>query len=219
MVEYMENHSFFFRDQIERDYSPLVAAPALVASMPAAVRKKLGITDQYIDKKTGKKGWGWPGKLDYLAKTIPGIPNYAQQLATQGTDRRGKGTVGKALAFAGLKSVPVDPSKNAVNLAYQRIHEIGIEKAKLSQQGIGARPPKRMTPAYRKLLDQEKIAKQIAYGGKAAQGYKILPTQGGPSKKKVRSSAGGFTSHLDDSGSGGFKSSGSTSASGFQSGG
>lgn len=194
LVEFFENHSFFFRDQLERDNSPLVAAPAWAKALPKPVQKLTGLTPDYIDKKTGKKELGWKGKADYVFSAVPGTPNYIKQLSTGGTDRRGKGTAGKVLSYLGVKTVPVDPVKNAVNLAYARLDEIAKAKAALNQQGIKAT---NATPAYRKLLDQEKLLKQIAYSGKSAQGYKILPAQGGPSKGsssgfQFNQSTGGF---------------------------
>lgn len=189
VVEYFENHSFFFRDEIEREHSPLVAAPGYVAGLPKGLRGKLGVT-KIIDKASGKRVWAWPGKMDYLAKAVPGTPNYVQQLATGGSDRRGKSTTGKVLGFLGVKAVPIDATRNAVNLAYARMDEIAKAKAALNQQGVNADHP---NSEYTKLLGQEKILRGITYQGKAAQGYKVLPKQGGPSKVRVRApDSGGF---------------------------
>jgi hypothetical protein len=189
IIEYFDNHSFFFRDQLERDNSPLVPAPAYASRLPGPIKKWAGVTDQLIDKKTGKKVLGWKGKADYVFKSVPGTPNYLQQFATQGADRRGKGTVGKVLAFSGVKSVPIDPIRNAVDLAYARMQEIQKRQAELRQQGINAKNP---TPEYTRLLAQLKIVNQIAFQGKSAQGYKVLPKQGGPPKiRSLRVSTGG----------------------------
>ena len=205
-VEFFDNHSFFFRDQLERDNSPLVAAPAWANTLPGPIKKAAGLTPDYIDKKTGKKTWGWKGKADYVFSAIPGTPNYIKQLSTGGTDRRGKSTGGKLLGWVGLKSVPVDPVKNAVNLAYARLDEIGKRKSELNQTGVGVTKGRQETPEYRKLLAQEKVLKRIAYTGKAAQGYKVLPSQGGPSVStqefKFDSGTRGFKF---DQGSSGFK--------------
>jgi hypothetical protein len=183
-VEFFENHSFFFRDEIQREYSPNVAAPSYVGEFPPGLRKELGIV-KIQDKKTGKMQWGWPAKLDYIAKAVPGTPQYAQQLATPGADRRGKGTLGKALGYVGVKAVPVDPARTAVGLAFATLEEIAEKKGSLNQQGVGATKGRRITPAYRKLLDREKILRGIAYQGRVQEGYKVLPTQGAP-KKRVR---------------------------------
>jgi hypothetical protein len=101
---------------------------------------------------------------------------------TQGADRRGKGTVGRLLAYSGVKSVPVDPKQNAVNLAYAREQEIQKRQHALNSRASTRRT---RTPEYTKLSAQLKIVKQIAYQGKASLGYKVLPTQGGPAKVRV----------------------------------
>lgn len=200
-VEYFENHSFFFRDEIQRSYSPNVAAPSYVAKFPDPLKEKLGVT-KIRDKKTGKLVWAWPGKMDYLAKMVPGSPAFVQQLMTGGSDRQGKGTKERVAGFMGVKAVPVDPVKTAINLAYERKQEIDERMASLRQQpnpangeDISAKNP---TPEYSKLNEQLKIVNRIAYRGKQQAGYKILPTQGGPKKlrKKSSSSSSGGTQDL-----------------------
>jgi hypothetical protein len=224
VIEYFENHSFFFRDEIEREHSPLVNAPGYVAGLPEGLRKKFGVT-KIQDKASGKMVWAWPGKMDYLAKAIPGTPNYVQQLATGGSDRRGKTTTGKVLSFLGVKAVPIDATHNAVNLAYARLDEIAKQKAKLNQQGFNAERP---NVEYTKLLAQEKILRGITYQGKAKQGYKVLPKSGGPPKVRVKapSSApstgrvlelGGSSSSGSSSGGGRVLNLGASSSSGSSS--
>jgi hypothetical protein len=191
------NYSFFFRDQIERDESPLVSAPAYVAGFSASDKKRFRIA-KIRDKRTGKMVWGWPGKVDYVAHMVPGIPNYAQQFATPGKDRRGKGTAGRVLQFSGIRSIPIDPVKNAVDLAYERQRIIRKRLSELHQQGVGKDNP---SAEWRRLNDQLKITSQIAYQGKAQQDYKVLPPQGGPSKRvyrrpKVTLGSGTSSSHV-----------------------
>jgi hypothetical protein len=72
-----------------------------------------------------------------------------------------------------------------VGLAYERLSKIAKQKGSLNQQGVGAKFGN-ITPEYRKLLDQEKLLKQIAYSGKQMRGDVVLPTQGGPPKIRVR---------------------------------
>jgi hypothetical protein len=178
-VEYFANYSFFFRDQIERDETPLVSAPSYVGRLPDGVRKDLRVA-KITDKRTGKKVWAWPGKVDYIVKTVPGLPQYAQQLATEGTNRRGKGTAGKALQLFGVRAEPFDPARTLVNLAYQQQDKIAKAKARLNQQGVNAKNP---TAEYRKLQLQEKMLAGVAYQGRQAQGYKVLPVTGGPRRR------------------------------------
>jgi hypothetical protein len=190
-IEYFNNYSFFFRDQIERDDSPLVSAPSYVSKLSDGTRKDLGIV-RGLDKRTGKIIWRWPGKLDYIVKTVPGLPQYAQQLATEGTNRRGKGTGGKLLQVMGVRAEPFDPDRTITNLAYERISEIDKRQAALRQSvnpknnlPVSAKNP---TPEYIKLSQQLKIAQQITYQGQKAQDYKVLPKLGAPAKARGGSS-------------------------------
>lgn len=186
-VEYFNNYSFFFRDQIERDQSPLVSAPSYVSKLPEGVRKDLGVV-KGLDKRSGKLIWRWPGKVDYIVKTIPGLPQYAQSLATEGTNRRGKGTGGKVLQLFGVRAEPFDPERTLTNLAYERVGEIEKKQARLRQTAhpengrpINADNP---TPEYTRLGQQVKVAQRVAYQGQEGQGYKVLPKQGAPKKLK-----------------------------------
>jgi hypothetical protein len=124
------NYSFFFRDQVERDDSPLVNAPSFVGKFPDSAKRKLGIV-RGQDKRSGEKVWKWPGKVDYIAHTPPGLINAALKLATPGADRQNRGVGGKALQVAGVRAQPIDATSNVVNLAYARGREIEKRQAKL----------------------------------------------------------------------------------------
>jgi hypothetical protein len=219
-TEYFSNYSFFFKDQIQREWSPNVAAPAYVAKFPEELKAKLGVA-KIQDKKTGEMVWGWPAKVDYIAKSVPGTPAFVQNMMTGGADRRGRHDMERVLGFMGVKAVPVDPVTNAVNQAYARMDEIAELKGGLNQQGVSADNP---TPEYRKLLEQEKLLREITFRGKQLRGDAVLPTQGGPKKrapassvdvlKKAKPSGGGGFQISDYSGSGGSSSTGGSS--GFQ---
>jgi hypothetical protein len=210
-VEYYSNFSFFFRDQIQRDHTPYVAAPSPVGSLPQKIKDELGVK-RIVDKRSGKTVWGWRGKTDYLAKQLPGIPSIAQQFATPGADRRGKTMGGKVLGAFGVKSVPLDPTTNAINLAYARQAEVqnrlsGLRQQKNPANGqtISAKNP---TPEYAKLNQQLKLVTQIAYQGKVARKDAVLPTSGGP--PKIRSTAGGKLNGAGSSGGGSLNGAGSS---------
>lgn len=152
-VELAANYNFFFRSDIERDESPLVAAPSYVATWSPAMRKKFGVVPDYIDKRTGKKGWGWPGKVDYVAKIVPGIPNFAQQLITPLANRRGQDTEAKvALWAAGVKADPYDPVSAKIPKLYDEKAKLEKRRAALRQRGIGsAKGGRKETPEYKRL--------------------------------------------------------------------
>lgn len=188
LVEYFNNHSFFFRDQLERDNSPLVSAPAWAKALPPGMKKWSNL-DYYVDKQTGKKVLKWRAKADYIIKSVPGTPQYINQLLAQGPDRKGRTRAGTLLAWAGVKSTPVNPVKQAMNLAYARGQEIQKELTIERARGASKEHP---TPRWKELNRQLKIVNQIAYGAKAEQGYKVLPRVGGPPKRK-RGAAGGLS--------------------------
>ena len=200
-VEFGFNYSFFFRDQIERDNSPLVAAPSPVGKWPEWAKKKFGVV-KAVDKRSGKMIWQWPGKADYVAHAVPGLPSQAVKMMTPGHDRQGKGTVAKALGVAGIKATPLDPVTNAINMAYARGQEIQKQQGILRKQNnpkngelIGAKNP---TPEYTRLALQLRTVNQIAYAGSAKRGDKVLPKQGGPKKYKVRKGGFDFTGGQKD---------------------
>jgi hypothetical protein len=99
------------------------------------------------DKRSGKMIWQWPGKADYVAHAVPGIPSQAVKMMTPGHDQQGKGKGAKALGIAGVKATPVDATSNAINLAYARQQEIQKRMAALRQQGQSAKNPTRSTTA------------------------------------------------------------------------
>jgi hypothetical protein len=209
-TEYFSNYSFFFKDQIQREWSPNVAAPAYVAAFPEALKSDLGVT-RIKDKRSGDMVWAWPAKVDYIVKQVPGTPAFAQNMMTGGADRRNRDSMGRVLGFLGVKAVPLDPITNAVNLSYARMDEIAERKGSLNQQGISAEHP---NLEYKRLLEQEKVLREIAGRGKAMRGDAVLPKRGRSSGdassldvlKRVRKapSSGGFSvSDYSGSSSGG----------------
>lgn len=144
-AELWANMSAFFRRPIEDDQRPLVAAPSWVQHVPKKYWAGLGITPDYVDKRTGKKTWGWRGKADYVAKAIPGPVNLAQQLASPGTNRRGQGETAKIVA--GVSGVRLDPldenaaASNEVTKAYKELALLNRRAGALNQQGVNAKNP------------------------------------------------------------------------------
>lgn len=179
-VEYFNNYSFFFRDQIERDSAPTVAAPSWVALLPENAKKAMGVVPDFVDKQTGKKTWGWNGRADYLVKQFPGMFNIGQQLATEGSDRQGKGLVGKAIsALTGIKSDPWDPESTQIGVLYTKSNEIAKKLAGLRQRGFSAKNP---NAEYRKLLLDQKILDAQINGLSVKRGDKV-PLKRKPGRK------------------------------------
>ena len=192
-VELYANRNFFFRSDIKNQNAPLVAAPSYVAAFPKQWRQKLGIVPDYIDKRSGKKGWGWPANLDYAAKVVPGPPSFIQQVLSPLSNRRGQGQSGKVISYlAGLKPDPYDPTTAGINGAYAALDKLNERKAALGQRGQGsAQSGKRETAEYRKVRDQ--IKELTAY-------IDVLKARRGDVSKKVTRSGNPFDSVDSSSG-------------------
>lgn len=181
-VEYAANYSFFFRDALENPDSPLVPAPAWVAHLPAGLKKKFGVTDRYVDKRTGKRTWGWYGKVDYVAKQLPGVPNFAQNISTT-SNRRGQSAAEKLLAFGtGVRSTPLDEqtlATAALNALYKERDRVTRRLRALNQQGVNADRPDR---EYKRLAARQEKINRAIYQTKKGRGDKRLPKQDRPKK-------------------------------------
>ena len=190
-VELWSNFSFFFRDQIERESGPLVPAPAVVANLPKSLRDKLGVVSDYVDRRTGKKGWGWPAKIDYIANQLsPGPLGAAKRVLTP-SEQKGKGTGTKLLAYGGVRAMPVDKLSNRIQELYEERSELGKKRAALNQRGMTAENP---TPEWRKVNDRyNAIDKEIA-ALRVRRGDKIVPRRGRP---KTTAPSGGGDSFWD----------------------
>lgn len=188
-VELYANRSFFFRNDIQRPEAPLVAAPKWVANLPQNVRSRLGIVPDYVDKRTGKKTWGWPGRVDYAVKQFPGAPNIINQLSTSATNRRGQGQAAKFIsALVGVKADPLDPTSVKIVKLYDESNKIAEQLAKMRQRGINAQSG---NAKYRTLLDRQHVIDAQINGLSSSRGDVI------PLKRKPgggRSSSGGFSS-------------------------
>jgi hypothetical protein len=136
-VELYANRSFFFRNDIQPKDYPLVAAPPWVKTLyenAPGLAASLGITPDYIDRKTGKKTWGWNGKADYVFKTIPGIPLFAQKIG-QESNRRGQSDTQQWLSFlGGVRAEPLDPEAAMTEVLFREHDELEGEIGALRQR-------------------------------------------------------------------------------------
>ena len=145
-IEWFANYSFFFRDQLERDDSPLVPAPPIVGSLPAPLRKKLGIVPDLVNKRTGKKSWGWSAKADYLAQQMPGWSAFAVRAMKPQTSSTSASTTQEALGqVAGLRIRQSDPVTVKINRLYDQRDKLEKTRAAMSQRQRNG------TPAYKQL--------------------------------------------------------------------
>ncbi len=142
-VELWGNFSFFFRDQLERDTGPLVPAPSWVGQVPKRYHKELGIVPDYIDKKTGKVGWGWRAKADYLVNQVPGPAALANRLSKE-SSRSGQSKTMKVVGYLGPRVKEVQPAEVRLQKAYE-----DRQKVRTAIGALGQRNP---SPA----VDQQK---------------------------------------------------------------
>lgn len=184
-VEIWSNFSFFLRDQLERDEGPLVPAPGFVTRLPKSVQESLGVVNDYVDKRSGKKGPAWPAKTDYLANILPGPLNFLQNVQTS-SDRPGQTTGHKVAAYGGVRVRPVEKETTRIGNLYDERGEVEKKMAAWRQRGVSA---KQSNKQYDKLrVRQREINAEIA-GLKKKRGDKVLKKK---TKPRVSGSSGGF---------------------------
>jgi hypothetical protein len=158
-TELHENISFFFRDQLERDTSPLVPAPGWVgAVMPEGFKELTGYTDSYRNKD-GTSGPGWRAKADYLINILPGPAQFANRLSRDGSSAD-QGTGSKVVQYLGPRIRPVEREGVQINKAYDERAKLRKAQSALRQQNhpvngeeINADNP---TPAYTRSLAESR---------------------------------------------------------------
>ena len=164
-IEISANHNYFFRGPIERDESPLVAAPAFVAALPAAARERLGAVPDYQDRRSGERMWGWPAKVDYAAKVLmPGPPGAIMRLSEEGESRRGQSRGAKALSYVGgVRADRVDPETAEIDVLFGVRQGLLKRRAELGQRGQGSADyGKRQTREYEQIkADLKKVETRI----------------------------------------------------------
>lgn len=188
-VELWANFSFFFRDSIERDTGPLAPAPSWVSVIPKKYRDEVGITPNYMDKRTGKTGWGAPAKVVYALGVLPGPANFANRLATD-SERPGQGKAAKSLAYLGPRIRQNDPLSVQIQNGYDADKKLTKKLNALRQQKhpdntalISAANP---TPEFTKLSAESKKLKADILAARTKRGDKNLPKK----KYKVRKTSG-----------------------------
>lgn len=133
-VELWSNMSFFFRDQIEKEEGPLVPAPEwIVHLIPAKQRRELGFVPDYVDRRTGKLQWGAPAKVVYALNVLPGPAGFLNRVTTP-SERPGQSRGAKAVAYLGVRAVPVDVVSNTINLLYDERAKLEKQRAALGQR-------------------------------------------------------------------------------------
>lgn len=164
-IELQTGVSTYTRRPIEDPRKPLVAAPSWVAHLPDAVKKQLDVTPDFIDKRTGKKTWGWRGKADYASRLIPGAPQQVSTIASGGRAGQPSSTAATAAGALGIRvdSLGAAQSRHASDTRiYKKLADLNRRAAELNQQGITSA---NATPEYKALRDQiNALTKQVGTG-------------------------------------------------------
>jgi hypothetical protein len=129
------NRSLFFRRDIQNEEYPLVSAPSWVLKLPAPLRKQLGVVDDLVDRRSGKKVAGWPGRVDYYVKAVPGLPYLFNQIATEGSLRSGRAGWEKLPSALGVKTDPIDPVTTRIFELLDKSRELNSKINALGQRG------------------------------------------------------------------------------------
>jgi hypothetical protein len=209
-IEQITGQNLFFRDQIEPPGAPLKPAPTWVKWIPEDQRNALGIVPDMIDKRTGKKIWGWPGRVDYWSRQIPGLPMFFGSTIWRPSGAKQESPAAMIAKFAsGVRAVPIDKNAQStqINRLYEEKEALEKDRAALSQRGIGsASRGRRETPEYRmikqrlKEIDAEIAAASRKRGDKIPLGRKKKPGW----QPSVKQDAGGWRPATPQS-SGGWK--------------
>lgn len=168
LYEIPRNYSFFFQGPIEGK-KPLVAAPDFVGGFSPGLKKYLNI-HKYLDKRSGKMIWGWPGKTDYFFRQLPETGT-AVGLLTSHKGSRGQSGAQQGLSFlTGVKSVQNRPLENVINKLQAENSKIGNQLAALNQRGVHVA---NATPEYKALLKRQKLINNTLKSVSKKAGYKI----------------------------------------------
>lgn len=150
-IELRTGVSTFTRQPIEDEKRPLVSAPAWVQYLPAKAKQALDVTPNYIDKRTGKKTWGWRGRADYASHQIPGAPQQISTLASGARPGQPKSTGAAISSVLGVRVDSLGPQAQAhakQTKLFKHLAALNRRAGILNQQGINA---DNATPEYRQL--------------------------------------------------------------------
>ncbi len=182
------NRQFYTKQDIESDRRVLTAAPSWVKWLPDEAKKTFMVTPDYIDKRTGKKTWGWRGYADWGFRQIPGAPQQVSQLASGGRPGQPKDTAAAVAGAVGIRadSLNAQAKLNAekVRIA-KRLAKLNRRATILNQQGIHT---DNATPEYKRLRKEiNALTKQVRPPKKRGRRRSAgpLPLGGGGSGGKL----------------------------------
>ena len=159
LAEIPTNYSFFFGEKIEDEQgkTALLPAPGWVGAAAEAdptgqLKKGLGL------RKAVNGQWRWPGKVDYLAKSLPQT-KLLFETTTDKANRHGVTSKQALLGFSGLKVAPFEKANTDLNSLYRRVEELSIKANELRLLGKDRnKAGTAYTPEYARVLKERGIA-------------------------------------------------------------
>jgi len=191
-------YNYFFESPVESQHHRLVTAPMIPGlpwdKIPEGTRKKLGVV-QIVDRRTGRKVWGWRGWKSYISQNaLPGAPGFALRVG-QSINQRGQNQGQQIAGFlTGVKIDNPDPIGAAIDRAYAQLDLTTALKSDLGQQ-----PGGKTSKQYAKLKAQERKLKVTIFQLSRKRGDKTPLQQNAP--KSTRK--GGASNEFMPGGGGG----------------
>jgi hypothetical protein len=134
LPELILNRSIFFEGPIDKGPNQhLVPAPDWVVSLPKPLRDALGIAT-FQDRRSGKRVWGWPAKLDYAARFLPQTGTLVGA-TTSVRGSRGQSSGNQLVGFfTGIKVSPNRPLDDRIRELYDVLDDLETKLGRLQQR-------------------------------------------------------------------------------------
>lgn len=134
-IEAYTNQSLAFRKPIKGEYQEYVAAPSWSTKLPDWMKDDLGIVDDYVDPRSGKKVPGWDPWTNYYFSQIPGLAYQFRQLTTEGSLQSGRQGWQKVSGALGVKADPIVQEAARITELFKQRKDIQDELDKLRARG------------------------------------------------------------------------------------
>lgn len=136
--------STYTKRPIEDPHKPLTAAPAWVQFLPPWAKRELEVTPNFIEKRTGKKTWGWRGRADWVSRQVPGAPQQVSTIASGGRPGQPKDVGTAVLGAAGIRvdALNAQAVKRTKEVqVFKQLAKLNQRAAALNQQGVNKDHP------------------------------------------------------------------------------
>jgi hypothetical protein len=177
--ELSNNYSLFFRDAIQDPSEPYTRAPGWAILLakgndPASkkFREQTGMVPDYEPPEStpGHKGtWGWPRKVDYTFRQVPGAVGAFTKigpLGVQGGNARAMKPWQQIAAFMGPRVIEYERNSAQINKLYDDYEKVDVQRRMLMRRanpaGGGRINTDNPTPDFEALTEQmSKIQEEL----------------------------------------------------------